>query len=153
MNPGACGSPAGGGTPSVVISPPQRDVSATCTDRGTDKLSAATSVDTGLANCMPTIDSVGSLLLAQLMPQKTKFSGESLDNKPFDDWLTQFEMIPGLCKWEGLTKLVHLTTRLRGPAFAFYKSCSAAETSNYQSLVGELRKRFTPVHSPNEPFS
>ena len=95
---------------------------------------------------MSTIDGVGSLLLTQQMPQIAKFSGQDLDNEPFDDWFTQFEMIAGLCKWEGLTKLVHLTTHLRGPAFAFYKSCSVAEKSDHQLLVGELRKQFTPVH-------
>ena len=80
------------------------------------------------------------------MPQTAKFSREDLENEAFDDWLTQFEMIADLFKWEGLAKLVHLATRLKGPAFAFYKSCSAAQKSDYQLLVGELRKRFTPVH-------
>lgn len=124
-------------------------VSATCTDKSTDNSNVrgvADSVDPLAANCMPTIDSMGSLLLAQQMPQITKFAGEDLDNEPFEDWLTQFEMIAGLCKWVGQAKLVHLTTRLRGPAFAFYRSCSAAQKSNYQLLVSELKKRFTPVH-------
>ena len=89
---------------------PCGDVSATCTDKGTDKPNvpggaSANNADTGAANCMPTIDSVGNLLLAQQMPQIAKFSGEDVDNEPFDDWLTQFEMIAGLLKWEGLAKL------------------------------------------------
>ena len=140
-------------TPSVATCPPQKDastnhigdVSAMCSDKSTDKSNAA-SVDAGAANYMPTIDNMGSLLLAQQMPPIAKFSGEDLENEAFDDWLTQFEMIAGLFKWEGLAKLVHLATCLRGPAFAFYKSCSVAQRSDYQLLVGEVRKRFTPVH-------
>ena len=45
---------------------------------------------------MPNIDNVGSLLLAQQMPQIAKFSGEDLENEAFDDWLTQFEMIASM---------------------------------------------------------
>ena len=56
----------------MATSPPQKDastnhivdVSATYSDKSTDKSNAA-SVDTGAANCVPTIDNVGSLLLAQ----------------------------------------------------------------------------------------
>ena len=89
-------------TPSVATCPPQKDastnhigdVSATCSYKSTDKSNAA-SVDIGAANCMPTIDNEGSLLLAQQMPQIAKFSGEDLENEAFDDRLTQFEMIAG----------------------------------------------------------
>ena len=50
-----------------------------------------------------------------------------------------------LCQWSARAKLVHLTTRLRGQAFAFYHSCSAEEKASYDRLVAELTKRFTPV--------
>lgn len=54
-------------------------------------------------------------------------------------------MIAELCRWSAAAKLVHLTTRLRGQAFAFYRSCPSEQRSDYDQLVAELSKRFTPV--------
>ena len=54
----------------------------------------------------------------------------------------------GACpgEWNDHCKLVNLTTRLRGAAYSFYQSCSPEQRSDYHhSLVGELKKRFTPV--------
>ena len=45
----------------------------------------------------------------------------------------------------GITKLVNLVTRLRGEAYAFFKSCSAQECSSYEEMSAALVKRFTPV--------
>ena len=50
-----------------------------------------------------------------------------------------------VCKWSKRAKLIHLTTRLRGEAFMFYKSCSAQQKGDYDLLVAELTRRFTPV--------
>ena len=47
--------------------------------------------------------------------------------------------------WSGHCKLVHLTTRLRGAAYSFYRSCSLEQRSDYTLLAEELKKRFTPV--------
>ena len=54
-------------------------------------------------------------------------------------------MIADLCKWNTSAKLVHLTTRLKGQAFAFYRSCAPRQKADYDSLVTKLKKRFTPV--------
>ena len=40
---------------------------------------------------------------------------------------------------------MNLTTRLRGTAYSFYRSCTPEQHSSYPLLVGELKKRFTPV--------
>ena len=39
-----------------------------------------------------------------------------------------------------------MVTRLNGPAFAFFHSCSADKCSTYTTLVAELKKRSTPVY-------
>ena len=88
---------------------------------------------------------LAAALLAHQLPQLPKFSGEDLDNEPFQDWVTQFEMVANLCELNATAKLVHLTTRLLGQAFAFYQTCSGEQKSNYDQLVAELTKRFTPV--------
>ena len=140
-------------TPSVATCPPQKDastnhigdVSAMCSDKSTDKSNAA-SVDAGAANYMPTIDNMGSLLLAQPDAPHSKVQWEDLENEAFDDWLTQFEMIAGLFKWEGLARLVHLATCLRDQHSHSTNLALWHKGPDYQLLVGEVRKRFTPVH-------
>ena len=51
----------------------------------------------------------------------------------------------GSCHWDEPTKLVNLVTRLKGQAFAFYRSCNTNRRNQYTTLVEDLRKRFTPV--------
>ena len=78
------------------------------------------------------------------IPPLRKFSGESESEagKLFMDWI---EQVASVCHWDDRAKLVNLTTRLRGQAFAFYRSCSTQQWNNYTILVSELKKRFTPV--------
>lgn len=84
-------------------------------------------------------------LLGQL-PQISRFSGdEQQDGELFEDWHEQFEAVSGLAKWDDYSKLVNLTTRLRGTAQSFFRSCTLEQRSNYSLLVAELKKRFTPV--------
>lgn len=54
-------------------------------------------------------------------------------------------MVAAICHWDDQAKLVNLVTRLRGQAYAFYRSCTAQQRASYQALVVELTKRFTPV--------
>ena len=85
-------------------------------------------------------------LLSQL-PQIPRFNGqeEQADGETFLDWLEQFESVAVLGGWNDHYKLVHLTTKLRGAAYSFYRSCSPTQRSSYALLVEELKKRFTPV--------
>lgn len=57
--------------------------------------------------------------------------------------MEQFEMVATACHWNEPTKLV---TCLKGQAFSFYRSWDAAQQNQYSTFVGELKKRFTPVH-------
>ena len=50
-----------------------------------------------------------------------------------------------MSRWSAPAKIVHFTTCLRGQVFAFYKSCSSDQKADYNLLVAEFRKRFTPV--------
>ena len=86
-------------------------------------------------------------LLAQQMPPLPKFSGEDRDvaGETFRDWIEQFEMVATVCGWSEPAKLVNLTTRLKGQAFVFYRSCTSQQRTSYSSLVAELSKQFTPV--------
>ena len=48
-------------------------------------------------------------------------SGEDFDSdgETFLEWVEQFELVAGMCGWNDQAKLVNLTTRLRGQAYAF----------------------------------
>ena len=59
--------------------------------------------------------------------------------------MEQFEAVATLAGWDEHAKLVNLTTRLRGTAYSFYRSCASEQRSNYKLLVEQLSKRFTPV--------
>ena len=47
--------------------------------------------------------------------------------------------------WNSHAKLVNLSTRLRGSAYSFYKSCTTEQRNEYNLLVEQLTKRFTSV--------
>ena len=80
------------------------------------------------------------------LPPIPLLSGESLQaGETFGDWQEQFESVARLSAWSDHCKLVHLTSRLRGKTHAFYRACTLAQRSDYQSLCEELKKRFTPV--------
>ena len=93
-------------------------------------------------------ESIPSVLMAQQLPPLSKFSGERNDGDmdTFQEWIEQFEMIASICGWSVQAKLVNLVTRLRGQAYAFFRSCSIQIKTSYALLVAELHKRFTPVH-------
>ena len=50
-----------------------------------------------------------------------------------------------LAGWNGHAKLVNLTTRLRGSAYSFYRSCTTEQRNDYGLLIQQLTTRFTPV--------
>ena len=54
-------------------------------------------------------------------------------------------MIAEVCRWDSKAKLVNMVTRLRGEAYAFYKSCSLQQRGSYEEMTSALTKRFTPV--------
>ncbi len=87
---------------------------------------------------------LATALLAQQLPPLNKFSGEE-GGETFQEWIEQLEMVAFVTHWDARTKLVNLTTRLRGQAYAFYRSCSAQQRGEYSTLVAELTQRFTPV--------
>lgn len=54
-------------------------------------------------------------------------------------WKDQFELV---ARWDSQ---MELATRLRGQAYAFFRSCSPATKASYDALVAELTRRFVPV--------
>ena len=89
---------------------------------------------------------ISQALLAQQLPPLPKYTGEDQSQgETFRDWLEQFELVASLGEWDDKTKLVNLVTRLRGQAYAFYRSCTLQQRANYATLVAELTQRFTPV--------
>ena len=89
---------------------------------------------------------MAKMMLAQQLPPIPKFTGEEITKgETFRDWKEQFEMVAELGGWDAHTKLVNLTTRLKGQAYAFYRSCTIVQRTSYQALTAELEKRFTPV--------
>ena len=100
---------------------------------------------------MPTIRppvvafSPSTSLLGQLPPIQ-RFTGEDAgDGETFQEWHEQFESVAQLVGWTDQGKLVNLTTRLKGTAYSFYRSCSPEQRNSYPLLVVELKRRFTPV--------
>ena len=91
----------------------------------------------------PTWNSIAQLHL----PPIPEFSGEdqSLTNSSFQQWLEQFEMVSELAQWPENIKLKQLTLRLRGPAQAYYRTCSEDQKRDYQALVQSMSQMFTPV--------
>ena len=67
------------------------------------------------------------------------------DGETIQDWLEQLDMVATVCHWDQPTKLVNLVTRLRGQAFAFYRTCTPEQRGSYKALKAELLMRFTPV--------
>ena len=64
-----------------------------------------------------TADELSTALLAQQLPPLPKYNGSNdLSEETFQEWI---ELIAEVCKWTPRAKLIHLTTRLRGEAFAF----------------------------------
>ena len=88
-----------------------------------------------------------SMMSGQQLPPISKFSGEDPDGEgeSFEDWIEQFESIANMYHWDAQARLVNLTTRLRGQAYAFYRTCSPQQRSNYETLKAQLVTRFTPV--------
>ena len=88
--------------------------------------------------------------LAQQLPPIPRFTGEehSHGGENVEEWLEQFEMVSSLGGWDKRTKLVNLTTRLRGQAYALYRFCTLQQRVDYDVLVRELSKRFMPVYLP-----
>ena len=71
--------------------------------------------------------------------------GTSKKKETVEGWIEQFEMVAAIGHWDKPTKLANLTTRLRSQAYTFYRSCTPRVRANYEELVAELKKRFTPV--------
>ena len=95
----------------------------------------------------PTASALATALLSQQLPPLPKFGGDNAaeDGETFEEWAEQYELVASACGWGEKTKLVNLTTRLRGQAYAFYRSCTASVRNDYAALTAELKKRFTPV--------
>ena len=86
-------------------------------------------------------------LLGQQVPPINKFSGEDMEGEgdTFLEWAEQFDLIANMCGWNDQARLVNLTTRLRGQAYAFYRTCTPRERSEYTQLKAKLAARFMPV--------
>ena len=84
---------------------------------------------------------------AQQLPQLNTFSSNDMSGagEAFVDWIERLEMIAEVMKWDEQVKMVHLVTRLKGPAAAFYWLCTPGKKNDYRMLKAELKKRFTPV--------
>lgn len=92
------------------------------------------------------LGAVASTLLGQQLPPLAEFSGETLEEgETFQDWLERFQLVASMYNWDKNAKLAHLTTRLKGQAYAFYRSCTLQQRTDYDSMVAAMTKRFTPV--------
>ena len=76
------------------------------------------------------------------LPPIQQFNGEeTTDGEMFQQWHEQFEAVAQLASWTDHGKLVDLTTRLKGRAYTFYRSCTPEQ--HYNLLVAELKNQFS----------
>lgn len=89
-------------------------------------------------------------LVAQYLPPLSKFSGGQGSSKAvtFEEWLQQLEMVAVAWQWSEQAKLMNLTIRLKGQAYAFLCTCMPAQTAN-PLIVECLRAKFTSVNIPS----
>jgi len=105
------------------------------------------SVRTGVSTADESVGAVVAMstaLLAHQLPPLSKFDGGvnvGGDKETVKEWLEQFELVAGVCRWDDPTKLVNLVTRLKGEAYAFYKSCTAQQKGSYEEMAAALTKR------------
>ncbi len=81
---------------------------------------------------LQTVNPLSMAMLAQQLPPLPKFSGDGNlggEEERFDEWLERLEMVASVCGWNKQAKLVNLITRLRGPAYSFYCSCTPQQRS------------------------
>ena len=89
-------------------------------------------------------------LTPQSVPLLSKFSGE--DPNPgelFQEWKEQFELTADLLKWDDRAKLLNLISRMRGQAYAFYRSCTVTQRGSYSKLVHEALKALLNTPHPS----
>ena len=87
-----------------------------------------------------------ALLAHQVPPPLLVFSGEGDGiGGSFSGWHKQLEMVASMCQWSEQVKLVNIATRLKGEAYAVYRSCTSTQHASYSLLVEQLSKQFTPV--------
>ena len=96
------------------------------------------SLDTACAAVVPPAALVGQ----QLLPLANFTDGEG---EPIDDWLEQFSLVASTYRWSPQFKMANLVMRLGGQAKAFYHTCPPTTRTNFDTLVKELKARFTPV--------
>ena len=96
-------------------------------------------------------DQLAPALLAQQLPAVPKFSGEDRIRgaEMFREWKEQVELVAQLGCGDEKAKLANLVARLKGQAFAFYRSCTLKQRASYEALVTELE----PVHASTTPRS
>ena len=80
-------------------------------------------------------------MLSNQVPPLATYSGKDKDGVTFSDLREQLELVAGLCGWSDHVKLVNLATRLKGVAYAFYRSCTATQ------LLADSRTVSGSVHA------
>ncbi len=70
---------------------------------------------------------MSSALLAHQLPTLSKFGGGTGADGDKETINESLELVAGVCRWDGPTKLVNLVTRLHEEAYAFYKSCTLGQ--------------------------
>lgn len=86
-------------------------------------------------------------LLAQQLQLVETFNGvnSSEPNRSFKDWLEQFEAVASTFGWSDRGKQMALTTRLRGPALDYYRTCPVETRDTYEKVKECMLGRFVPV--------
>ena len=96
------------------------------------------SLDTACAAVVPP-----AALVGQQLPPLANFTDGEVE--PIDDWLERFSLVASTYRWSPQFKMANLVMRLGGQAKAFYHTCPPTTRTNFDTLVKELKARFTPV--------
>lgn len=78
--------------------------------------------------------------------QKEKAQVEKYDDQKWDldDYMTHFEMVANLNKWNDVEKAQRLVINLRGSAQRLLGGLTLGQLSDYNTIKQELYQRFSP---------
>ena len=117
-------------TPLAEVSTPSRPLEPEVTSpaRSQEPLQGSSSSAESTVSSGEHVTALSQALLAQQVPPLSVFSGEGEGVEgSFSEWHEQLELVVNMCRWSDQLKLINVATRLRGAAYAFFRSCTANE--------------------------
>ena len=78
---------------------------------------------------------VSTTWLGQQLPPLNAFTGDDYNDsnaETFEEWMERFDLVAAMGRWDEPAKLANLVTRLKGSAFAYFRSCHGEKGASTQ---------------------